>query len=228
LAVLRSVIAGCVAVLATATARAADEPTGVELGLRTGYAVPFGSTISVTQRFAPRPFRDVIEGAVPIWAGVGYRFRPNLYAGAYFQYGAGVINGDATRCSLPAVICSVSDVVFGVEAHYHFRPDGPIDPWVGIGAAYETLNFLASEQRTGSSTITRASGFQYLNLQIGADYKAMTRLGLGPFVQFGLGQFTSCTMNGTGSPLTCTVQQAPIHEWLTFGLRAAFDVHFGH
>jgi hypothetical protein len=221
--VLRSVIAGCVAVLAGGTARAEDAPTGVELGLRTGYAVPFGSTITTSAKFAPRPFNDIIDGAVPIWADVGVRFTPNLYAGAYFQYGIGVINGDATRCSVNGTICSVSDVVLGVDAHYHLRPAGPLDPWVGIGVAYETLNFTGF-LAMGQSTITRASGLQYVNLQAGADYKAMTRLGLGPFAQFGLGQFSSCSMNGTARPSTCTIQQAPVHEWLTIGLRAAFDV----
>jgi hypothetical protein len=55
-------------------------------------------------------------------------------------------------------------------------------------------------------------------LQLGADYKAMPKLGIGPFVMFGLGQFTNCGSN-------CTIQDTALHGWLTFGIRGEYDIN---
>jgi outer membrane protein W len=226
LAILRSVAAALVAFLVAGQARAADAgATGIELGLRTGYAFPFGSFFSITRGAAAPSLADKVDGIVPIWLDAGYRFTPNLYVGADFQYGVGVVNSGPTNCRIEGVSCAANNIMVGVGAHYHARPDKKIDPWVGIGAGYETFSFTTSF--LGQTGYLQGGGFQLFDLQLGADYKATPSLGLGPFAMVGLGQFSSCSASGTGVPATCAVQQPTLHEWLTLGVRAAFDVHFG-
>jgi outer membrane protein len=114
--------------------------------------------------------------------------------------------------------------MFGLDSHYHLLPDQSVDPWVGLGVGYEILDFNVSVQGRSS---TAANGFQFFNLQFGADYKALPNLGLGPFVMFGLGQYSNCSFSGSGAPSSCTVQETALHEWLTFGVRGEYDINTG-
>jgi hypothetical protein len=71
------------------------------------------------------------------------------------------------------------------------------------------------------------NGIQFLNLQAGADYKVMPNLGIGPFIIFGLGQYSSWSFSGPNLPPGRSVQETALHGWLTFGLRGAYDIHIG-
>jgi hypothetical protein len=113
------------------------------------------------------------------------RLNPNLLIGGYFQYGFGLLNNSSAGvgqvgCNSSGVSCSANDLMFGVQAHYHFMPGGTFDPWGGIGVGYEIAN--ASASANGQSVSVAFSGFQFVNLQVGGDYKAMPNLGIGPFV----------------------------------------------
>src|SRR5262249_38886165 len=111
------------------------------------------------------------------------------------------------------------------DAHYHFMPEATFDPYVGLGIGYE----IASANATlgGTSAGGSFSGFQFFNLQAGGDYKLMPNLGVGPFVIFSLGQYSSCSLSGAAAALggTCTIQQQAMHEWLTLGVRGVFDIN---
>jgi hypothetical protein len=215
------------AVVTTGSAARADAtPTGVEVGLRTGYALPLGSSVGGP---GDNSLSNTFSGVLPIWVDAGYRLNPNLMIGAYFQYGIAFINNSKAGagqagCSANGVSCSGSDMMFGVQAHYHFMPDATFDPWAGIGVGYEIANFNISE--AGTSGNASFSGFQFVNIQAGGDYKAMPNLGIGPFVMFSLGQYGSCSYGGAfGSLGNCTIQQTAMHEWLTFGVRGAYDIN---
>ncbi|HEY8039520.1 MAG TPA: hypothetical protein VIF15_06990, partial [Polyangiaceae bacterium] len=128
-------------------------PTGVEVGLRTGYAIPLGQIQGLPPNApAGAPTADlskVFSGVIPIWVDAGYRLNPNIYIGAFFQYGIGLVNtaNDATPgCAQSGVSCSASDMMFGIDAHYHLMPDQTIDPWVGLGVGYEIASLSASAQ----------------------------------------------------------------------------------
>jgi hypothetical protein len=155
---------------------------------------------------------DLVSGVLPIWIDAGYRF-PRVYIGAYVQYGIAFVNNDKSGCGGEADFSS-SDVQFGANVHYHLFPNRTLDPWGGIGIGYEFLNF-SSNRLVGPEP---TNGFQFFNLQLGADYKATPKLGIDPFVMFGLGQFTNCGSN-------CTIQDTALHEWLTFGIRGEYDIN---
>jgi hypothetical protein len=191
------------------------EGGAVSLGLRTGYAIPMGNAVGGG---AP-PISDAITGVIPIWLDAGYKLNPNMYIGAYFQYGIGLINNDKTGCGQPGASCSANDVMFGANFHYHLMPDQTIDPWAGIGIGYEIL------QTNSAQSSSDGNGFQFLNLQLGGDYKATPELGIGPFLMFSLGEFSNCGASFMGqSAGTCTIKETALHEWLTIGIRGVYDI----
>jgi hypothetical protein len=227
LATLGGIALGLAVSMTTGTARAEPSPTGIELGLRLGYALPLGNTTGAPNGASAPNLSDVISGVFPIWIDAGYRFNRNMLIGANLQYGIGFVNTDkVTGCKLGGVSCTASDVMFGVQFHYHLMPDAQFDPWGGVGVGYEILN--VSESAGGQSDSLSVNGFQFLNLQLGADYKAMPNLGIGPFVMFSLGQFSNCsqTLNGVSDP-NCSIQNTALHEWFTLGIRGAYDINLG-
>lgn len=219
----RALAAFCLAALAAASAAAQDaalpaKPTGgasergLQLALRTGFARPFGkiaddSTASIS---------DAFTGFLPIWLEGGYRFNPNLFVGAFFQYALGL----AKNCD-PGFSCSGSDLRFGVEAHFHLLPSQKVDPWAGVGVGYEWLNIRESR---GSLNIDGgARGFEFVSLQAGADMALTDKFSVGPFVALTLAQYGIVSASGGGPPISQNIQRTSLHELLLFGVRGAFN-----
>jgi hypothetical protein len=217
-------LAASAVVLSGNTARADATPTGIEVGLRAGYALPLGNAAGGNPSTS---LSNVYSGMIPFQIDAGYRFTPNMMVGAYFQYGIAMIatgNGSIGQaCNTSGVSCSGSNMMFGAQFHYHFLPDQTIDPWAGIGIGYEIASFNASAG--GVSAGESFSGFQFVNLQVGGDYKVMPNLGVGPFVMFSLGEYSNCSLSGPGTPGNCTIPNTALHEWLTFGIRGAYDIN---
>lgn len=206
-------LAAAAVVLSGSSARADATPTGLEVGLRTGYAIPGGDAREAAA------LGDTLSGTIPIWIDAGYRFHPNAMIGAFFQYGIGLVNTSGTGQAFPladgktcgsATNCSASDMTFGVQFHYHLLPDQTIDPWGGVGFGYEIL--VLDDPGTANATGVGGEsygGFQFVNLQIGADYKLTLKLGIGPFAMFSLGEYSWCSYSPVGN---CTIQGRPMHE----------------
>jgi hypothetical protein len=113
--------------------------------------------------------------------------------------------------------CPATDILFGGQFHYHLFPDRLVDPWFGIGAGYEILNFTTEG---GGNQDFSFGGFDFFNVQAGADFKITRNLGIGPFVVFTSGQFSSFSSSNGSEPNA----PAALHEWLTFGIRFAYDI----
>jgi opacity protein-like surface antigen len=121
------------------------------------------------------------------------------------QYGLGRI----THC--PAgENCLAQDGRFGLTLDYHFMPNVRFDPYAGVGMAFDVLSL-----DLGSQTTTYR-GFEWLNLQVGADWPMSKTLRLGPVVSYGLGQFL--WRNGS------SIDSTDLHHWVTFAVRATFDL----
>jgi hypothetical protein len=221
------VLAGAGVLLAGSTARADATASGIEVGLRSGYAIPLGGLTGGGVN-GSADLSKIYNGVIPIWVDAGYRLNPNMMIGAFFQYGVGLINTSgalsSAGCGKNGVSCSGSDLKFGAQFHYHLMPDQTIDPWAGIGIGYEIGS--ASASAGGQSAGASYSGFQFVDIQVGADYKAMPNLGIGPFIDFSLGQFSSCSFTGAASGTgSCSIPQQAMHEWFTIGLRGAYDIN---
>jgi hypothetical protein len=199
------------------TARAGDR--AVEVGFRTGYALPMGDLEGGANGNPSLSLGDAVNGVLPLWFDVGYRFNPNMMIGGFLQYGFAFVNtGKQTECTMGGNSCSANDLMIGAQFHYHIMPDGPIDPWVGAGVGWESLS--ANETLLGQNVSVGYSGFQFLNVQGGADFKVMSNFGLGPFLMLSFGEYNGCSSN-QGS---CTLQATSLHEWLTLGVRGVYDI----
>ena len=112
--------------------------------------------------------------------------------------------------------------MYGVEAQYHLMPDQAFDPWVGLGVGLENANVSASAN--GQSSSFGTSGFDFVTVMGGADYKVMPSLGVGPFVNFSLGQYNNASSSEGGQSSSSSIQNTALHEWLTLGVRGYYDI----
>jgi hypothetical protein len=195
-------------VLLTLSAPARADEAGsndLSLGLRAGYALPFGSVAEGAR------LGDAISGMLPIWADVGYRPTASFFVGGYFQFAFPFFAAGA--CPSPHT-CSGHDLRFGAQARYAFLVDGSVVPWLGAGFGYEILDTSVSE--TGSEPLTNSTGgFEFL-VQAGADYWFNPNLALGPFVAMSFAEFSTTSFG--------SIEDKSVHEWLTFGVRGEYDI----
>lgn len=207
-------------------AQGAAAQGGFEGGLRLGYAVPLGEISDGDD------LNDGISGQIPLWLDLGYRLDRHWFIGVYAQYGFGFAGGvidDACDAAdaFADVSCTASDIRLGIQAHYHFlNAASSLDPWLGVGLGYEWLSF-GVDGNNAEVTIT-GSGFEFLNLQFGLDFKAAEHLVFGPFVSFSLGQYgdvsvdCSSPIGGCGGFSDYEIDDKALHEWLLLGLRGAY------
>jgi opacity protein-like surface antigen len=189
-----------------ASASVVDRP-GFDFGMRLGYALPMGSASK------DNSIRDGISGAIPIVLEAGYRFTPNITAGALFQYAL----AQTKNCDAGAS-CSASVVRLGIEGLYNFRMGTTLDPWVGLGIGYEWLN--VSESAGGQSQDASLGGMEFVTLHGGADYRLSPQLALGPFLSFSLARYGSASSGSTSIDIPNTA----LHEWLQLGVRGTFSI----
>ena len=216
------------ALLAASTARAAEpSQSGIEIGARTGYAFAAGNR-GAPPNGTDSDLGDYVTGQIPLWLDIGYRLNRAFYLGGFFQYGFGIVNDDRQDvCRNASVNCSASDVRLGVMGRYHFPTVSQFRPWVGLGFGYEWGTFSLNQSLIGSSnTDSTWSGFEFANLQFGADYHVTPQVAVAPFVSGSIGQFRHIsTTTTTGMTTTTTdedVANTSKHGWILIGVRAAF------
>ena len=226
---LRSGLAGVTVVVCLGAgggeARADDDdwpgPTGVELGFRTGFGKGFGRDLEGDDDSGT----SALKGQIPIWIDLGYRI-PRLFVGGFFQYGF-VLIGDNPTCDKSNVSCNVYDIRFGIESQFHILPGKIFDPWLGVGFGYEILGQSISSGSQSVSVSLR--GLQFVDFQVGGDYRVSDSFAIGPFVDFSVGQFSSASISAP-APIGDTdadIKDQKIHEWLTLGVRGVFDIAVG-
>jgi hypothetical protein len=204
---------------------APSEEQGLSFGVRSGYGIPLGNAVEAEK------FSNDVNGLIPLWLDVGYRFNRNWYLGGFFSYGFGLVPSNRAPafggalsppdCSAPTS-CSEYNLRFGINFHYHFSPMRLWDPWVGVGAAYEIFNFNFSRPRqSGSTSLT---GFEFGNAQLGLDYRLSSQFVVGPFVAFTVAQYSNQNVSDGVTTTKLDVPNKAIHEWLMFGLRGLFTI----
>lgn len=201
-----------------------DRPEGFELGLRSGYGVPAGNAYAEPVLGAPSPIvfklADGIAGQVPIWIDVGYRLRSGVYLGGYAQIGPGI----QAQCSPPD--CYLFDLRVGFNARYHFLAGRRIEPWVGLGLGYELLHIQQYETILGTrlSSSGALHGFEFLNAQVGVDFRVTRQVAVAPFFTCALSQYERLTgRTPTGVSFSRSDFEKTVHAWFLFGLRGAYN-----
>jgi hypothetical protein len=198
----------------------AEEPArerGVSVGLRAAYAFPIGRWAKGDDLSA-----NVSGMVVPIWVDAGYRLSREFYVGAFGSFGFGSV---ADSLCPPVLSCSATDWRLGVNGHVHFarllRLAAPVDPWVGLGAGYESTSIKAEAQGTKASETDR--GFEFGNLQLGADYTGLGAVRVGGFFTLTLAQYSSRSLEDASGTKDYTPNRA-FHLWLMLGVRGRYDL----
>jgi len=198
----------------------------VSLGLRVGYAIPGGDL----QKSAT--LSDQISSQVPIQADLMYRLSPQAAAGVYASYGIGQVASQLKDQSAllvgPGASYAATIWRVGVQGTYSF-PQGAWTPWIGLGSGLEAASF---EVKQGPAKITGSTrGWEYLNLQAGADLQVSPAFRTGLFVSWAVGtyHYQGGEVSGTSSPLDGSSggglgSDAASHNWFTVGLRGSFDL----
>jgi len=204
----------------TAGAVASTDDGGgkIHLGLRLGYGIPMGEAAKDSN------LNDAVSGMIPIWLDLGYFVTPNIMVGLYAQYGILMIpdaEAGSTGGCPDGADCSGSDLRFGLQGQYHLSPGESLNPWFGLGIGYEILS--TSFSAGGTEADGSFKGLEFLNLQAGADFKVADSVGIGPFVSFSLGQYSSGEVNVPGvGQVDGDIEEKGLHQWLVIGVKGSF------
>jgi hypothetical protein len=195
-------------VLAVIAIPAVSHAGGFTLGLRLGYGAP-GGDVGGTWKMS-----DATSGQIPFQVDAMYRINPEFALGGYFSYGFGSASGaQQDQCDAYGVDCSTGTLRLGLQGTYTFTMAQQFVPWIGVGTGYEALAITASGGGTTDST--DFSGWEYLNVQVGGDYKFSPLFALGPYLQYSIGQYSN--QEGT------SIIEKGTHSWFNVGIRGKFD-----
>jgi hypothetical protein len=175
---------------------------GFSLAVRAGMAVPSGATVSGSY------VSDVAWATIPVIVDVNYRFSRHIHAGGYVQY------AQALPANCPSdASCVGYDIRFGIEAAYHLQPESTFDPWGGVGIGYEIMFEKNASDSVGTESSV-SSGIEFINLQVGGDFRLAPRFWLGPWLTFSLAEYLTDLQGAIPA----------VHEWFLFGLRGRYDL----
>ncbi|MBE7482936.1 MAG: hypothetical protein HS104_23550 [Polyangiaceae bacterium] len=175
----------------------------IKLGLRLGYELPMGDSAKDVK------LSDSVSGGIPIWLDLGYMVTPNIMVGLYASYAILMLNSDIKdACDAASVDCSASQLRFGLQGQYHLSPGESMNPWFGLGVGLEMVDQKAGDTKSG------VSGLEFATLMAGADFKVADNIGVGPFLNFSIGQYSKVTGDNEGD-----IEDKAMHQWLTIGVK---------
>jgi hypothetical protein len=224
----RTLLTGTCLLLATATAgsgwaqSAEPEPTGFEIGLRAGYALPFGELLPGSA------LSNTAKGAVPFTVDVGYRLTPHLYVGGLFSYAILRVNKTGLRCNTLIFDgpgdCSGTALRLAADVQYRQALGGDLVAWGDAGLGLERLVIQYDMGGFGSpGPISNSwSGVEIAHVEAGLGKRLYPSLVVGPFASYAVGQFRSAASSGNGRTQSADITDKRLHGWLSFGVRAMF------
>lgn len=187
---------------------------GFQMALRSGFAAPLGSAAE------DRKMSDITTGQVPLFVEIGGKLTPNLFLGGYLGIAFGGANGVAEDVCELADTCISVGTRAGGEIQYHFLPRELTNPWIGYGIGFESL-VVAWELNDEDGSVGY-SGVEYARLSAGVDFRLSRVFGLGPFVDFSVGEYLRYHLEGPGPDRDGSVDEGAAHTWLTLGVRGVF------
>jgi hypothetical protein len=151
---------------------------GMTTALRMGVGLPVGRVAGGPGNGMP----DAFAYQVPFVLESGYRPTPSLLIGGYLGLAFGDVGGDLHRACGG---CSTRTFRVGLEALVFLRPAERLNPWVGIGAGWESVTIVDSDRSVD------LSGPEFLHVLGGLDVRSSRTFGFGPYVDTALGVYTS-------------------------------------
>lgn len=200
----------------------ADE-AGWGLGLRAGYAMPFGNVAE------EGPISDFIKGAIKPQLDFRYGLDAHLALGAYLALGGGLRPASLKRvCDIDGVDCRLFAIESGLFAEYLLLPRSFVDPWLAANVGIEWLSQSVRAERAEASVAFLGVGF---GATAGADFE-LGGWAIGPFLGMQIGRFMRAKAKVTGVDFgdegSLAVDgkidsgQRAYHYWLNVGLRVRY------
>lgn len=195
------------------------------VGARVGYAMPSGDWAK------GQPIKDDLKSNLPIQVDAGLSFLNILSIGAYGSYGPTQVKSE---CSTVYSSCSGSSLRAGLQLN--LRPPLMLkELWGGVFAGYEQQTLKGTAQLSNAMlppTIytynldAKYSGWE-AGLQAGWDFSILPFIGIGPYVSYSIGQFTSASgtvVQASGASQGLSIGTKAQHQAFTIGLRGIFDL----
>ena len=192
---------------------------GFQVALRGGVALPLGNVTATTA------MSDAVGIQVPLILDIGAKPFEHLFIGGYFGIAEGGAAGAvADVCANLGVSCNGLSLRFGGQVQYGFRPAATVNPWVGLAIGYEIAR---SSGTNGKNSVDNTlAGLEFAHLMAGVDFRLAHELGIGPFADIALGQYSTAeTKQNAGGRVTTlggAIDDTSLHEWITLGVRGVF------
>ncbi len=202
----------------------------LSVGLRAAYAIPMGDAVSVPG-IANYSEKDLFKAELPLQVDLYWRFTRKVSGGLYYSY-APARRGTQLKAyceDIPGASCSrLWDMRVGAQLEYDSMPGEWLNPWLAVGSAFDWAHFrvngfaITTPLGAASGDLDGSlRGWEWVNAQVGADFKLAPKVALGPYVQFAVGRYTVQHIELAGDTVAGGgIDNPKTHEWLTFGLRA--------
>lgn len=196
------------------------------IAVRAALALPMGDFAGLTSSSEVTKMKDEFNNAVPFTIEAGVRLPARFTLGGYFTYGLlktqeTALNGG---CSDPTTECVNGRTRrLGAQLLYDLAEGGGFLPWVGAGIGYEWATFDVKDAVSGNGKVTY-KGTEFLNLQLGGDFRTSESFYVGPFVMLTFAKYSKLQVEAEGTTLTLDFAEPKVHNWLMFGLRGGFDL----
>lgn len=173
----------------------ATHPSALLLDLRTGFGLPLGEA------------RTFATGRSAVDVALGYLSGSDRYAGVT----AGVSQLDSSLSGFRETTFQ-----FGVDLGYRPAVRGRIEPWIGLGFAWQILWL------TRADFYMKGVGPEFPIVRLGADYRLTDDVAIGPFAAFAYRRYDPFSVEG----------QTPVElkgvtgrdAWILLGVSAHFWV----
>jgi hypothetical protein len=203
------------------SALAADPPaSGVEIGIRGGYLVPFGS------RVQGEPLDRTVDRAIPVYLDLGYRLAPNLYVGVLASYARLALDKAGIGCNTQFVDgpgdCWGAGYRIAADVQWRVPLGLHAVGWAAGGAGIEWITLDFQSGCFGGRFERTDSGFELGHVELGGGWRVEPRLVIGPFVSYAAGLYRTSTARGSGCNGGGDIPDKSVHGSLVAGLRASF------
>jgi len=177
---------------------------GFQMSIRTGYAIPMGNAYSnekMSQGFG---------GQVPFLFDVGGKVGNYIFIGGNLGLNFGGC-GDVV-----ANDCASVSFRLGAEIIFNILPRNRVNPWVGYGIGIEASGVSAN----GGTESISFFGPEFAHFLGGVDFRVSKGFGVGPFADFGIGEYTKASVTQNNQTISGTLDGGKaVHEWLTLGAK---------
>jgi hypothetical protein len=157
-------------------------------------------SIPVAKLDSRTDFNDAAGLGVGVGGNLGIGVGRSLSLGGYVEY---VKFGHPSGCDS----CEANALAFGPFARYHLVQGVRFDPQISLGIGYRRL------EATTLVGTTKYTGIDWLKLELGGHWFAISQLGFGPYAELTLGSFTDRPAN----------RDATVYGTFAFGVRLALD-----